>query len=69
MSPAETNKSLVGQVKTFIRDLGFPIFVAVFMLWDRTSVTQKLISVIERNTVVLESIGKKLGVEVVAANR
>jgi len=43
-----------------VRDLGFPIFVASILLYDKVKTNGKLVKVVENNNLMLKKIEMKL---------
>ena len=46
-----------------INNMGFPIVMVGYFIWDKTKVTNKLSSVIQNNNLILNKLLTKLGAE------
>lgn len=49
-----------------INNLGFPIIMVAYFVWDKTKITNELVSVIENNNNILTRLLMKLGEEELA---
>lgn len=45
-----------GEIISLIGNLGFPIAISVYLLWERMKKTEKLEKVVENNTEALEKL-------------
>ena len=43
-----------------IKDVGFPVFVAIVLLWDKIRSNGSLMKAVENNTRILKKIERKL---------
>ena len=50
----------VTMIKDIISNLGFPIVMVGYFIWDKTKVTNKLVEVINNNNVILNKLISKL---------
>ena len=50
----------VNMIKDLISNLGFPIVMVGYFIWDKTKVTNKLVEVINNNNVILNKLISKL---------
>ena len=50
----------VTMIKDLISNLGFPIVMVGYFIWDKTKVTNKLVEVINNNNVILNKLISKL---------
>ena len=46
----------VTMIKDLISNLGFPIVMVGYFIWDKTKVTNKLVEVINNNNVILNKL-------------
>lgn len=51
-----------------INSVGFPIVMVAYFIWDKTKVTNKLVTVIENNNVIMNKLLVKIGAEELAEN-
>lgn len=49
-----------------INSVGFPIVMVAYFIWDKTKVTNKLVTVIENNNVIMNKLLVKIGAEELA---
>lgn len=50
-------------VRELISELGFPIAMVLYFIWDKTKITNQLVTAINNNNTVLEKILTKFRVE------
>lgn len=46
-----------------IKNLGFPIAMVVYFAWDKSTITNKLTEAVNNNTLIMEKLLTKLGIE------
>lgn len=46
-----------------INNMGFPIVMVAYFIWDKTKVTNKLVTVIENNNMIMNKLLIKIGAE------
>ena len=56
---SEANR-IITLIKDLISNLGFPIVMVGYFIWDKTKVTNKLVEVINNNNVILNKLISKL---------
>ncbi|MEM3554479.1 MAG: YvrJ family protein [Candidatus Micrarchaeaceae archaeon] len=54
------NRLDINLIQQLISSLGFPIFVAVYLLWREEKKLEKLEDIIQQNTLVLQKLCEKL---------
>lgn len=50
-------------VRELISELGFPIAMVFYFIWDKTKITNQLTTAINNNNVILQKLLVKLGKE------
>jgi len=50
-------------VRELISELGFPIAMVFYFIWDKTKITNQLVTAINNNNLILEKILTKCGLE------
>ena len=53
----------VTMIKDLIRNLGFPIVMVGYFIWDKTRLTNQLTDAINNNNLILEKLLTKLDLE------
>lgn len=51
---------MINECAELIRELGFPIFIACWLIWDKTKTNGQLIKVVENNNRILKKIERTL---------
>lgn len=54
---------IIQTITTLINNLGFPIAMVVYFIWDKTRITNQLVTAINNNNVILNKLLLKLDAE------
>lgn len=50
-------------IKALINELGFPVAMVIYFIWDKTKITNQLTTAINNNNTLLEKLLTKMGVD------
>lgn len=50
-------------LRELISELGFPVAMVIYFIWDKTKITNQLVTAINNNNTILEKILTKFGIE------